>query len=375
MSKVLYVTTVSLTLNTFLFPHIEYLSDIGYSIQTASKIDVKLLNKFEEKGILHNRISFSRNPFSINNIKAIKEIKSLQQKEGFDIIHVHTPIAAFITRLALRNENVRVIYTAHGFHFFKGSSLLSWILYYPLEIIAARWTDQLITINEEDFNIAKGFKLRNSGKVFKIPGVGLKEDSLKVEKAVRNEIRNELKIKEDEFVILILAELNKNKNHIQCLKALKEVRKRYIKVRVLFAGSGPLEEYLKRYVKDNDLEKEVTFLGYRTDVDNLITASDSLALFSKREGLGKALLEGMYHGKILLATNTRGGREVIDNLTNGILVPVNDIDKTVEAIKRVYLDKELQMKAYKASKTKIEKFMLDNVLCKLKDIYEEENKR
>ena len=176
MKKILYVTTVSLTLNTFLIPHIKYLKENGYDVQIASNIDVELSEKLKELGIKHTKIDFSRNPFSIKNIKAYKQINDLYNKERFDIVHVHTPVAAFITRLALKNESIKIIYTCHGFHFYKGASLINWIIYYPIEKLAAKWTDTLVTINKEDFNRAEKFKLRKNGQIKLMHGVGINPD-------------------------------------------------------------------------------------------------------------------------------------------------------------------------------------------------------
>lgn len=360
--KILYVTTVSLTLNTFLIPHIKYLIENGNEVQIASNIDVELSNEFTDRKIKHTRIDFSRNPFSLNNKKAYKQIIELQKSEKFDIIHVHTPVASFVTRLALRNYDVKMIYTAHGFHFYEGAPLINWLLYYPLEKIAARWTDTLVTINSEDLKRAKTFKLRNNGRVELMHGVGISPNVYELSNFDKNEYRELLGLNKDDFIILILAELNKNKNHIQIIKAMEILKDKYPNIKILCAGKGPLENELKNKVKELRLENNIKFIGFRNDIKELLNISDCVGLFSMREGLGKCLLEGMITGKALIATNTRGPKELIEDDRNGFLLDVGDYKTTAMYIEKLYLDHNKRISFATESKKKVKKYLLENVL-------------
>lgn len=369
MKRILYVTTVSLTLNTFLIPHIRHLINHGFQVDIASNIDVPLDKTFEEMGVTHHRISFSRNPIYPNNLKAYKEIKSLQRENSYDIVHVHTPVAAFVTRAALRSEKIKIIYTAHGFHFYKGAPMLNWMLYYPLEKIAAKWTDTLVTINDEDKERAKGFHLRNGGQVYKMPGVGIKEESYEIENFNRNRYRKSLGLKKDDFAILVLAELNKNKNHMQIIKAIDELKEKCPRIKLICAGKGPKEKELKRVVKYMKLEKNVKFIGFRRDITQLLYCSDCVGLFSHREGLGKCLLEGMIAGKPIIATNTRGPKELIEDGANGFLVEVDDYKHLAEYLEKIYGDQEMQNRFGEKSKEKVKEFYLDKVLQEVINFY------
>lgn len=365
MKKILYVTTVSSTINTFLIPHIKHLIDLGNEVQIASSLDQEINKELIEYGVKFNELAFSRNPISISNKKALKQIRTLYNKEKFDIVHVHTPVASFVTRFALRNEKVKMIYTCHGFHFYKGASLINWMIYYPLERLAANWTDTLITINSEDLNRAKSFKLRNRGVVHLMHGVGIDLSQYKVSNFNKNEYRKNMRLDKNDFVILVLSELNKNKNHIQIIKAMNLLKKDNLNIKVLCAGKGPLENQLKNEVKKLGLEKNILFLGFRNDVNELINMCDCVALFSKREGLGKCLLEGMHAGKPLLATNTRGPRELIEHGKNGFLIEVGNVTDTAESIKKIYLNTKSNYIMDKNNRKKIEKYCLDNVLCEI----------
>lgn len=371
MKKILYVTTIGKTINAFLIPHINYLIDKGYKVDVACYLNEEIDKSIQEKGCNIFEVNFSRNPLSLKNIKAFKELKEINKKNKYDIVHVHTPVASFVTRLALRKEkNLKMVYTCHGFHFYKGSSILNWMLFYPLEKLGSKFTDILVTINSEDFAIASKFNLRKNGKTMKINGVGIEKEKYVMQEFNRNEYRKTLNLKEDDFVILVLAELNKNKNHIQLIQAMNLLKHEYPKIKAIFAGSGPLEEELKKEIKEYGLEEKISLLGWRNDVKELVNSSDIVALFSKREGLGKCLLEAMICEKCVIATDTRGPRELIKHGENGFLLEIGNVDETREIIELIYLrenmKRELETNGHKTS----EKYLLENVLSQLDDVYE-----
>lgn len=361
MKKILYVTTISNTINAFLVPHIEHLIKLGYSVHIGCNILSEIDSRLIEYGVKVYNIEFSRNPMNINNLRCIKKIREIQEKEKYDVVHVHTPNASFITRLALRKEKVKIIYTCHGFHFYKGAPIVNWFLYYPLERIAGRWTDTLITINNEDFKVSKNLKLREYGNRFLMNGVGIEEEKYESKYFDRDLFREKLGVKKNEFMILILAELNKNKNHKQIISALKYMRN-IEKIKVICAGNGPLKENLHRKIKKLGLSENIKLIGFRDDIKELLSATDCVALFSKREGLGKCLLEGMINNKILLATDTRGPRTLIKDGENGVLIKVNDIKGTANAIYKIL--EGFDVKSYDYSK-----YLLSNVLKDLEIYY------
>lgn len=370
MKKILYVTTISKTINAFFIPHIKKLIDEGYKVDVACSIEIEIDDSLLEYPVQVYDINFSRNPLSLNNITGYKKIRELIKKNKYDMVHVHTPIASFITRMAIRNFNLKVIYTAHGFHFYQGAPLLNWIIYYPLEKLAARWTDRIITINTEDFNRAKLFKLRNNGDVNLTHGVGIDEKSYELKNFNICQYRSKVGLDKNDFIILILAEINSNKNHIQVIEAVKLLRYKYKNIKVICAGDGPLQAELEQRVIEYRLEKEIIFLGFRRDVKELIAISNIVGLFSKREGLGKCILEAMIIGCPVLATNTRGPRELIENNKNGFLVEVNDYIKTAEAIEKLYLDESLTDEFIYMQQVNVQKYFMNNVLKELMCFYE-----
>lgn len=371
MRKILYVTTVSSTINSFLKPHIRYLVDQGDVVDIATNVTNEIDEEVLGLGVKVFSVEFQRNPVSLKNLDACRQMRLIQESERYNIVHVHTPVASFVTRFALRKDkDLKMLYTCHGFHFYRGGPAISWLLFYPAEMLAARWTDALITINAEDYAVARSFKLRRGGKACKMYGVGIEKVKYILKGFDKSEYREKLGLSGDDFVILVLAELNKNKNHIQLIKAMSLLKKRYPDIKAVFAGRGPLEAEIKSNIKALGLEDRVMLVGWRCDVKELINLSDVVGLFSKREGLGKCLLEALVCGKSIMATNTRGPRELIEAGARGILFDVDDVDATAKAIEKLYASAKFDIVIEKDVAEATNKYLLENVLAQLKSVYE-----
>ena len=168
----------------FLNKHIEMLNDKNCKITLLANFDEndsvisfnleKFKKECEQKGINCINIPFSRSVLNKNNLKSYKKLKELFKKNHYDLVYVHTPIASILTRLVAkkyRKAGTKVIYMAHGFHFYKGAPKKNWLLYYPIEKKCARYTDLLITINQEDYLLAK--KKFHAKCVKYLPGIGI----------------------------------------------------------------------------------------------------------------------------------------------------------------------------------------------------------
>lgn len=367
MKKVLYVTTVSRTINAFLIPHINMLLDNGYEVHCACSIDKPVDKELQRKGVKIFEVPFSRNPLGIGNIKAFIKLEELQRINDYDIVHVHTPIAAIYGRLLKLNfPSLRIIYTAHGYHFLKGGSKLGWIIYYPIEKIMAKFTDVTININKEDYEITKE-KLKPK-KCYLLNGVGLDLDKYK--KLSSKEIqgkRKEFGIKDKDFVVLMIAEINKNKNHIQLINAMDILKDKYPNIKVLCIGDGTLKESLEKQIILRNLQNNIFMLGYRLDVNKLINISDIGILLSRREGLPRNIMEFMACGRKVIATDIRGCRDLICDETIGTLVNVDDYESTAKAIEKYYI---LNNKSFEVSK-EIRKYDIESINSELLKIYED----
>ncbi|MCB2339582.1 glycosyltransferase family 4 protein [Clostridium estertheticum] len=375
--KALVVTTVASTLDQFCMNGIKILQKT-YSVSVAANFYVgnntsqKRVKEFkaglQEKNIVVNEINFNRNPFSKANFFAYKDIKKLINSNSFEIIHCHTPVAAMAVRLAARKarqKGTKVIYTAHGFHFYKGAPLKNWLLYYPIERWLARYTDVLITINKEDYERAK--KSFRAGKVEYIPGVGV--DTKKFGEVIVDKVakRREVGVPENAFVILSVGELNKNKNHETVIKAIAKLNNS--NVYYLICGQGILENYLNDLIKKLYLEKQVKVLGYRTDIGEISKTSDVFVFPSYREGLSVALMEAMALGLPVVCSNIRGNIDLIENGKGGYIVGPDDVGGFTGAIDEIIQNQTLNENMGKYNKECIAKFDIDNVKADMEKIY------
>lgn len=319
--KILYCATVDNHFKAFHLPYMKWFQEQGWEVHVAAKGDIDL--PYCDKKY---NIPIERSPFSLRNLKAFKEIKKIIDGNQYSIIHCHTPMGGVLTRLAaktVRKKGTKVFYTAHGFHFCKGAPLLNWILYYPLERWLARYTDCLITINNEDYNLAvnRSFK---AARIEHVHGVGVDIEKFKpVSKSEQDILREKHGYKKDDFLLYYAAELNKNKNQELLIKAVSKARKEIPNVRLLLVGEGSLMNVYKSMAKELKVDDIIDFVGFRKDIDEISKMSDVAVASSLREGLPVNIMEAMACGKPVIATNNRGHRELVVDGLNGWLVSNN----------------------------------------------------
>lgn len=375
--KALVVTTVASTIDHFCMNDISILLD-NYDVQVAANFTTgnvtskERINEFKieliNRNICINEVEFNRNPLSKNNLKAYKKLKEIIRHNKFDLIHCHTPIAAMLTRFASRNARklgTKVIYTAHGFHFYKGAPLKNWLLYYPIEKWMARYTDVLITINKEDYARVKNkFKAK---RVEYVPGVGIDLERFNKVKIDKDLKRNELDLSKDAFVILSVGELNKNKNHEVVLKAIAKINNPII--HYVICGQGQLEGYLKKLSKDLGIINQVHLLGYRKDIAEIYKVTDIFVFPSYREGLPVALMEAMANGLPVVCSKIRGNSDLIEDGYGGYLVEPTNVHGFAEYIERLISDAQLRKNLGSFNLKKAGKYAIENVALQMKRIY------
>lgn len=377
MRKVLYITTVNSTINAFLIDHIKMLIENGYEIDCASYINQDVNEELVGMGVNTYNITFNRNPLNLSNIKAFKELCKLQYINKYDIIHVHTPVAGIFGRmLKIIFPNIKTIYTAHGYHFMKNGSKLGWLIYYPIEKVMGKFTDVIININKEDFEITKN-KIKPK-RCYLINGVGIDLNKYKRLSVKEQESkRRELNLKSNDFIITMIAELNENKNHIQLIKALEILKDKYDDIKALCIGDGPKLKELKGIIESKELKNKVVFLGFRNDINEIINISNIGVLLSFREGLPRSVMEFMANGKKVIVTDIRGNKDLVVNNNVGCRVKVNDYEETAKKIEEYYIDNKKQFIKNKCEESKIieeiKPYDIKNVLDKLKTIYRELN--
>jgi glycosyltransferase involved in cell wall biosynthesis len=374
MRKVLFVTTIATTLRAFLFPFAQHFKALGWQVDAmANGID----NYEEYKDTFDNvwEIRWSRNPLDPRNLMAApKQIQAIVMKENYDIVHVHTPVAAFVTRFALRKQRkvtgTKVIYTAHGFHFYKGASFLRNRTYLLLERLAGKWTDYLIVINRDDYNAANQYRIVSGGRLRYIPGIGVDTAFYHSESVSGIQvcgIREELELQSADKLFLMIGEFNPGKRHTDLIRAWAKMNRQ--EVHIAFAGTGPGFEKEKEQVIHCGWENRLHFLGFREDIPVLLKTAIALVLPSEREGLPRSVMESLSLGVPVIGTDIRGIRDLLEGEC-GILVKLGDTDALAGAMQWVVAHPEEAKKMGENGRRKMcGEYEITNIIKEHEDLY------
>ncbi|WP_214784398.1 glycosyltransferase family 4 protein [Exiguobacterium sp. s183] len=348
MKRVLMVASVVSMIESFNRDNIRTLQNMGYEVHVATNFEwgsmyseekvERVKQSLREEGVTLFQIDFERDIKKMNgHVRAFQQLKRVMTAQSYAFIHCHSPIGGVIGRLVARQTDTPCMYTAHGFHFFKGSPSLNWMLYYPVERTLARLTDTIVTINQEDFSRAQTFKTTHT---FRIPGIGV--DTKRIEQVHINRPlkRQSLGVDTDtDFVLLSVGELNENKNHETIIRAIAELGDPSI--RYWIAGTGDARPQLERVIRETNLTNQVQLLGFRDDVFEVMKAADCFVFPSKREGLGMAALEAMAAGLPIITSNVHGINDYSVDGVTGFKCAPNDIQGFARAIRTMRLDFEL----------------------------------
>ena len=374
MNKLLFITNTANKIGSFSIASITAAHDANLEFQMAAYWNLtrenmnELQNDFDVK--LHH-IDLVRSPYSFRNYKALKQLVKIIRDEKIDCIHCNTPVGGILGRFAGRKCKVKkVIYQAHGFHFYKGAPKKNWLLYYPIEKWLAHYTDAIITINQEDYELAKSkLKLRNAGKVYYVPGVGIDTSQYNIKAKSRDDKRIELNIPLNAFVIISVGELNSNKNNSVIISALKQLKRNDI--HYVMCGVGELETELRRQADNAGLHDNVHFLGYRNDVKELYEIADCFVMPSLREGLSRSIMEAMASGLPCVVSRIRGNVDLVDEGKGGFLCHPKCTEEFATAIENIAANIVMRNSMGEYNKGKIKAFDVLDVVEKLKSIYAE----
>lgn len=368
--RILYVTTIGLTMG-FFDSYIRELLDEGHVVDIATnETDTKVPDCYREWGCTIYPIDTSRSPLNPGNLKAIRQIKELVSQNGYDIVHCHTPIAAMCTRLACRSARkagLKVLYTAHGFHFYKGAPLPNWLIFYPIEKMCSYFTDVLITINGEDYALAR--KKMKAKQIAYVPGVGVDIQKFQDTKIDRKEKRRELDVPENAVLLVSVGELNQNKNHEVVIRAMAQLHNPGI--HYMIAGEGPLREHLHGLAQELDVSNQVHLLGYRKDIAQLCRAADICVFPSIREGLGLAAVEGMATGLPLIASDNRGTRDYAVHRVNALVCRHDSVEEFADAISQLAGNPGLRNEMGSKNVEIAKKYDIVSINAQMKQLYAE----
>lgn len=381
VKKALFIATVGGFVTQFELNNVSLLQAAGYEVHSAANFREPVYCVREEKlaqmGVVLHQVDMEKSPFLWRqNFRALGQLCRLIRREGFTLLHCHTPVGGLLGRLAgilCAGEGLKVVYTAHGFHFYKGAPWKNWLLYYPVERLLAGRTDVLVTINGEDYARAKHFRLRREGKVFRIPGEGLRtqkfQSPLPEERA---RMRRELGIGEEVFFLLSVGELSYNKNHSLAVRLLPAVKDRLGDRKVVYGicGDGFCREMLESLAEECGVADNVIFYGYRPDAARILACADCLVFPSVREGLGMAVLEAMALGVPVAAADNRGTREYMRDGRNGFVCPLEKPESFVDAVEKIcrMTAEELAVMQAEERRTALE-FDLDKAGAAMAEVY------
>ncbi len=369
MKKVLFVANIHKHFRAFHIPYIEYLKSEGYEVHVAANDND---TKIPEADKQYN-LPINRSPFSKDNIIAIKQLKNIIANEKYSLIHCHSALGSVVARIAGKKfrikDSLKILYTAHGFHFYKGSPKLYWYIYYPMEKYLSKYTDGLITINDEDYNLALSHNFKTK-HIFKTSGVGINSDKFKdVSLDGRNFIRKKNGYDKETFLIIYIAEFITRKDHKFILETIPLLKEKIRNIKFIFAGRGILQDEMKQIVVNQNLNDNVDFLGFRKDIGELIIMSDIGVSASRQEGLPMNVAEEMFAKKPVIATNIRGHIDLIKHGESGFLYNKGNHEDFVNYVTKVYNDNELYKTMSVNAKAEAGKFELPFCLEEMKIIY------
>lgn len=370
--RLLIAAGVPSTLKAFLLPYAEHYRARGWEVHAAANgaaADPRIEAAFDE---VHD-VPWTRRPYDpVNLTVAARRIRTVVREGHFDLVHVHDPVAAFVARFALRRVRAslgtNVIYTAHGFHFFAGNAPWRNLLYRSVEALAARWTDHLIVINDEDHRAAD--RLPVAGGVSYMPGIGIdttRYDAARIDDEAVRQVRDDLGLVDGQRILLMVAELNPGKRHGDAVAAL--ARSGRDDVVLVCAGVGPLKEAIRDQAARLGVGERVLLLGFRDDIEALLRASFAMVLPSEREGLPRCLMEASSMERPVIATRIRGVTELVEDGATGHLVEVGDVDGLASAIRELASDPGTAEAMGRRGRVRMERFDLSHVLRLHDELY------
>ncbi|MEN9993458.1 MAG: hypothetical protein RL762_115 [Bacteroidota bacterium] len=371
-SKILFVASTFKHIRAFHRPYISMLKNQGHLVDAAAN-DIHIEVTETDQNF---DLPINRSPFSKSNINAILELRKLIRQNAYDLIHCHTAMGSVVARIAtltLKNRP-KVIYTAHGFHFFKGGPIRNWLLYFPMEWLLSFSTNTLVVINQEDFSLAK--RWFHSKRIFKINGIGVESSKfIAVDIQEKSRLRNLNNIPENAFVLIYAAEYIPRKNHNFIINAALELKNHIPELLILFAGRGSLFEETQLQINNLKLEKTICQLGFVQNIENYYALADLGISASRQEGLGLNLIEEMFCGLPVVASQDRGHKEIVVNDHNGYLYEQNNLKDFISKVLFLYQNPKKVTEFSQNALASVEKFNITSSLLEMNKIYQTTQKK
>lgn len=379
------ISSVASMIDQFNMPNIQLMQHLGYEVHVACNFkegntfdahQTKRLQKtLKAMHVVQHQWDCPRT-FSVKKCgMAYMQLRKLTDRHTFAWMHCHSPIGGALARIVAHQKKIRVIYTAHGFHFYKGAPMQNWLFYYPVEKLLAYWTDVLITINQEDYLFAK--RRLPATYVYNIPGVGIDLKKYGSKTNTPAHIGRRLRISEEKaafckkfaipehaWVLLSVGELNKGKNHQMAIEALAALNKK--DVYYLICGKGILHDKLQSYADNLGVGRQIRMPGYQTDMPWIYKHADIFVFPSLREGMPCALMEAMAAGLPCVVSDIRGNKELIHP---AMRVPPTNPQQMKQLLEMLIQDAALRQACSMYNRKKIQSYRLSVVQNRMKKIY------
>ena len=366
--KIMLIATTDNMIWQFLIPHITDLIVMGAQVDCFCAKTGFWFDELKDKYHLNMyEINFARSPFRFRNLKAYNDLKKYQRQNHYDLIYCQQPVGGMMGRLIGHKFHIPVIYTAHGFFFFKGNNKIKNFIFKTAEKFLSKYTDVLITMSNEDYSAIKDWKVKYK---YLIHGIGLDIDKYDHSPFDKSRLKEELHISTDDKVILTVAEFIKRKNYKAMLKCFSKLHSQHQNTKYILCGQGKLLDKMKHLSHKLNLDDSAIFLGYRKDINRIMQISDVFLLLSKHEGLTMAIMEAMHFGLPVVTSNVRGNKDLID-VRGGFVVDKNDLDSQVQALSTLLNDSSLREQMGNYNRQKIKDYYIDEVRKELKQIYNE----
>lgn len=338
--KICQLCAVDFTMARLLLPLCVAMQEAGHEV-VAICSDGPLLERARAAGIRCRPVTIERSMNPTAALRSARAVTRVMREEQFDIVHVHTPVASLIGRLAAWRAGVPLIaYTAHGFYFHEHMAWFRRNVFIALEWLAGRVTHVLMTQSQEDAAFASSKRLI-AGDVIEAIGNGVDATRfLPGSSEQRLRTRRELGTPENAVVIMMVGRLVAEKGYPELFAAMKNVDAHLwvAGARLESDHADSVDAALATIAADPDLSARIHLLGERDDVPDLLVAADIFTLPSHREGMPRSIIEAMMTGLPVVATNIRGSREEVVDGKTGLLVPVNQTDALASALSALAAD-------------------------------------
>lgn len=379
MKRALVYASVASMIQQFNMQNIRLLQESGYEVDVLCNLKqgstitdetiAAMCRELEAAGVRVHHIPVPRKITAIGDIiRSFRMTRDALNRRQYDLIHCHSPIGGVLCRLANRFSTgygrAKMIYTAHGFHFFRGAPWQNWLIFYPLEWLCSRYTDTLITINREDYALAR--ERLKAKQVVYVPGIGVDVDKFRAAREKQATLEK-LGLTDADTILLSVGELSVRKNHEAVLRALS--KEDFGDYKYLICGLGALEQQLKALAAELGLEDRVQFLGYRSDIPQIMNVADLYIFPSLQEGLPVALMEAMACGLPVVASSIRGNTDLIDPGEGGYLVRPDDADGFAGGIRAILSDRALSERMKRHNLEKVRSFSLEAVTEQMAQLY------